>query len=68
MALTEFQRGICRLIADNRKERDDAYVAGGIALNTWFRAEDASWATAPGRPWQQLSVNGFLGLLRPVHV
>lgn len=34
MALTEFQRTVCRLIAANRKEGGESYVAGGVALNT----------------------------------
>lgn len=33
MALTDFQRGICRLVADQRKEAGVSYVAGGAALN-----------------------------------
>ena len=33
MAITDIQRGICRLIAANRMEREDGYVAGGTALN-----------------------------------
>lgn len=33
MALTEFQRAVCRLIAANRLERGESYVAGGTALN-----------------------------------
>jgi hypothetical protein len=33
MALTEFQRDLCRLIAANRLEQGEAYVAGGAALN-----------------------------------
>jgi hypothetical protein len=33
MALTEFQRTLCRLIAANRIEQGEAYVAGGVALN-----------------------------------
>jgi hypothetical protein len=34
MALTEFQRTICRLIARQRLETGESYVAGGAALNT----------------------------------
>lgn len=34
MALSEYQRGICQLIAANRRERGESYVAGGVALNT----------------------------------
>jgi len=33
MALTRFQQTICRLIAANRLEQGEAYVAGGVALN-----------------------------------
>ncbi|MCY4378054.1 MAG: hypothetical protein OXC31_30200 [Spirochaetaceae bacterium] len=33
MALTDFQRGICRLVAEQRKEAGVSYVAGGVALN-----------------------------------
>ncbi len=33
MALTDFQRTVCRLIAANRVERGESYVAGGTALN-----------------------------------
>lgn len=33
MALTPFQRGICRLIAQNRIASGESYVAGGASLN-----------------------------------
>ena len=33
MALTDFQRRLCRLIADNRIASGESYVAGGAALN-----------------------------------
>ncbi len=33
MALTGFQRAVCRLIAANRVEHGESYVAGGTALN-----------------------------------
>jgi len=33
MALTRFQQAICHLIAVNRIEQGEAYVAGGVALN-----------------------------------
>lgn len=33
MALTGFQQTLCRLIAANRLEHGEAYVAGGVALN-----------------------------------
>jgi hypothetical protein len=34
MAITEFQRGVCRVIAQCRVQQGDSYVAGGVALNT----------------------------------
>ncbi len=34
MALTEFQRTICRLISRHRIQSGESYVAGGVALNT----------------------------------
>jgi hypothetical protein len=34
MAITEFQRTVCRLIARQRVESGVSYVAGGVALNT----------------------------------
>ena len=33
MALTEFQRTLCRLIARQRRDSGESYVAGGVALN-----------------------------------
>ncbi|MBI4867381.1 MAG: hypothetical protein HY816_10570 [Candidatus Wallbacteria bacterium] len=33
MALTRFQRELCRLIAANRRQGGESYVAGGVALN-----------------------------------
>lgn len=33
MALTDFQRRLCRLLADNRIAAGESYVAGGAALN-----------------------------------
>ena len=33
MALTDFQRAICRLLAENRIASGESYVAGGAALN-----------------------------------
>ncbi|HXY38278.1 MAG TPA: nucleotidyl transferase AbiEii/AbiGii toxin family protein [Vicinamibacteria bacterium] len=38
MALTPFQRDVCRLLAGNRLRSGDSYVAGGVALNTLLRA------------------------------
>jgi len=34
VALSEYQRGICQLIAANRRANGESYVAGGVALNT----------------------------------
>ncbi len=34
MALTEFQRSVCRLIAGHRIQSGESYIAGGVALNT----------------------------------
>jgi hypothetical protein len=34
VALSEYQRGICQLIAANRRASGESYVAGGVALNT----------------------------------
>jgi hypothetical protein len=42
MALTEFQRAICRLIARHRIESGESYVAGGVALNTVLNAPRVS--------------------------
>jgi hypothetical protein len=42
MAITEFQRSICRLVARNRIERGESYVAGGVALNTVIGAPRVS--------------------------
>ena len=33
MALTRFQRTLCRVIAENRVQQGESYVAGGAALN-----------------------------------
>lgn len=33
MALTAFQRNVCRLLAERRKVSGESYVAGGVALN-----------------------------------
>jgi hypothetical protein len=38
MALTAFQRSVCRLLADNRIRSGESYVAGGGALNELLRA------------------------------
>lgn len=42
MALTELQRAICRLIADNRISSGESYVAGAAALNELIGAERVS--------------------------
>src|SRR6266581_8709770 len=42
MALTEFQRTICRLIARQRLESGESYVAGAAALNALTGAERIS--------------------------
>ena len=34
MALTEFQRTVCRLISRQRLESGESYIAGGAALTT----------------------------------
>ena len=33
MALTAFQSSVLRLLADNRRNNAESYVAGGLALN-----------------------------------
>lgn len=38
MALTAFQRQVCRLLAGNRLRSGESYVAGGAALNELLRA------------------------------
>ncbi len=38
MALTPFQRDVCRLLAGNRLRSGESYVAGGAALNTLLAA------------------------------
>lgn len=42
MALTPFQRRICRLIAENRIRSGEGYVAVGVALNTVTAAQRIS--------------------------
>lgn len=42
MALTEFQRGVCRLLAETRIRSGESYVAGAAALNELFRAPRVS--------------------------
>jgi len=38
MALTPFQRDVCRSIAETRRRLGESYVAGGAALNEWLAA------------------------------
>jgi len=38
MALTAFQRDVCRLLADNRLRSGESYLAGAAALNELLRA------------------------------
>jgi hypothetical protein len=42
MALTDFQRDVCRLLADHRIRSGESYVAGGAALNETLRAPRVS--------------------------
>ncbi len=42
MSVTSYQRVICRLIAANRMQTDQAYVAGGVALNLLIDAPRVS--------------------------
>lgn len=42
MALTEFQRTLCRLIAQQHLASGESYVAGGVALNTLTEAARVS--------------------------
>lgn len=42
MSITAFQRGICRLIAAERRRTGESYVAGGVALNTLLSAPRVS--------------------------
>jgi len=37
MALTSFQRDICRILAERRRNGGESYVAGGVALNELLR-------------------------------
>jgi len=38
MAITEFQRDICKLVAEKRKAQGVSYVAGDVALNQLIQA------------------------------
>lgn len=42
MALTDLQRRVCRLLADNRIASGESYVAGGVALNELIGASRVS--------------------------
>lgn len=42
MALTPFQRAICRLLAERRRASGESYVAGGVALTTALAAPRVS--------------------------
>jgi hypothetical protein len=42
MALSEFQRGVCRLLADTRIRGGESYVAGAAALNELLKAPRVS--------------------------
>lgn len=42
MALTDFQRTVCRLIAGHRIASGESYVAGGVALNEMMAASRTS--------------------------
>ena len=44
MPLTEFQRVVCRTLANERMARGEQYVAGGSALNEWLTATRLSRA------------------------
>jgi hypothetical protein len=42
MAVTPFQRTLCRLLAADRRARGDSYVAGGVALSVALHAQRVS--------------------------
>jgi hypothetical protein len=42
MALTDFQRTVCRLLADHRIASGESYVAGGVALNEMMATQRTS--------------------------
>ena len=42
MALTEFQRHVCRLLATHRKAGGESYIAGGVALNELLKGSRIS--------------------------
>ena len=47
MALTDFQRAVCRLLADHRVSSGESYVAGGVALNEMMATARTSRDTDP---------------------
>jgi hypothetical protein len=47
MALTIFQRGVCRLLADHRIASGESYVAGATALNELIAASRVSMDIDP---------------------
>ena len=83
MALTIFQRRLCRLIADNRIASGESYVAGGAALNELIagqrisrdidlfhdtdEAVAASW-DADRRPLEQHGFHVHVARERPSYV
>jgi hypothetical protein len=42
MALTPFQRDVCRLLADRRRSSGESYIAGGVALTAALDAQRVS--------------------------
>ena len=42
MALTSFQRDVCRLLADRRRTSGESYIAGGVALTLALAAQRIS--------------------------
>jgi hypothetical protein len=71
MALTELQRAVCRLLADNRVASGESYVAGGVALNEvlaaarisrdvdLFHDTDEALVASWGADRRLLEANGF---------
>ena len=54
MAVTQFQCGILRRLALQRRERGESYVAGGVALNTLdFAVGERPDAAALGVRWHE---------------
>ena len=42
MALTSFQRDVCRLLADRRRTSGESYIAGGVGLTLALAAQRIS--------------------------